>query len=238
MGKCIGWKKGIMNCFILIGISSNASHRVLLANQLKAKGKVNHWTHYGFLLSENFSSRCTFSANPWILNSLGRGSLKFSWVVFMMFQTGSIIFVIYGLGICAQLLFSLRQRLDKLELLSGGSDLLCFLAYSSISLQILGAQMWIVCPEQSGVRTTSSVTEQVCKWMKFYFLQWRRWIGQQIHNIEPLCPQLYILGLGKIFFLSGKMSQMGSILCFLRHTVVLRVPASKHLTCNRGQIQK
>lgn len=33
-----------------------------------------------------------------------RGSLKFSWVVFMMSQTDSVTFVIYSLGICLHVL--------------------------------------------------------------------------------------------------------------------------------------
>lgn len=105
----------------------------------------------------------------------------------------------------------------------GESDFFCFLAYSSFSWQMLGAQMWIVSPEQSGIHTASSVTQQVYKRMTFYFLQWSRWISQQIHNIEPLCPHQYISGLGKIFFLPGETSKRGLTVC---------------LTCNWGQIQQ
>lgn len=107
----------------------------------------------------------------------------------------------------------------------GESDFFCFLAYSSVSWQMLGAQMWIVSPEQSGIRTASSVTQQVYKRMMFYFLQWSRWIGQQIHNIEPLGPQQYISGLGKIFFLPGETFKRGLTVCFPLRAVVFRVPA-------------
>ena len=36
---------------------------------------------------------------------------------FMMSQTGSITFMIYNLGICVHLVFSLRQRFNIFELL-------------------------------------------------------------------------------------------------------------------------
>lgn len=78
-----GMKKGIMNDFKLIGVSSNASHRVLLANQLKVKGKLNHWTLSEFFFTEIFL-QMQFpwdSMNP---QFSGRGSLKFNWVVFVM----------------------------------------------------------------------------------------------------------------------------------------------------------
>lgn len=126
MEKCAGWKEVVINGFKLTGISSNTRHRVLLTNQLETKGELNHWTLWIF--THRFSSKCSLSGNPWVLSSLGRSSLKFSWVVLMMSQTGFIAFMMYSVGIWVHLLFSLRQRFHKLELLRWRKWLITFLS--------------------------------------------------------------------------------------------------------------
>lgn len=158
MGKCVGWKKGIMNWFKLIGVSSNASHRVLFANQLKAKRKVNRWTRYGFLLTERFFLQMHFAWESMNSQFSGERQLKI--------QLGSFHDVsnrlhnlcdVWPWNLRAPPLFSeAKIGQTNLNCWGGKSDLLCFLAYSSVSWQILGAQMWIVSPGQSGVHTTTS----------------------------------------------------------------------------------
>lgn len=56
--------------------------------------------------------------------------------------------------------------------------------------------------------------------MKFYFLQRGRWISQQNHIIECLCPWLHV----RKNFISTRWSvQNGPTLCFPKHVLIFRV---------------
>lgn len=214
---------------------------MLLANELKAKGKLDHRTLSGFFLTERFSSKCSCLGNPWIFSSQGRDSLKFSWVVFMMSQTGFITFMIYGLGIClcALLFFSEADIGETWTAEVEKVTYYVFFPYNCIGWQILGAKMWIVCPGQNGVHKTY-VIEQACKRMKFYFLQRSRWIGQQIHNIECLCLWQHVLKLGKECYLDKIECPKWASSVFFQECSGFESPSfpRKHPTCTGGKIQQ
>lgn len=152
--ECVAWKKEVMDGFKLVGILSSARYiLVLLANQWKVRGKLNHCTLSGFFLTEIYSSKYNCAGNPWILSYFGERQLKIHLGSFHDVPNRLHKFCDlwpWNLSACT-VSFLWGRDWRMLNCWSGERDLR-YLA-NCIGWQIL-------CPWQNGIHETSPVTKQ------------------------------------------------------------------------------